>query len=160
MSDYPEHDKMSEVSEQTQAIGEFLEWLTSEGVQLMIWREDMTDTRPTDPECPHKRRDCEGCDHHRDDCAPTEGDEAGFRSYMFGHCKHWHDPEREAEGNAEQGHCCRCGKGRFYEVTGLKSWVHERRSINELLAGWAGIDLEKIEDEKRQMLARLRTAAP
>jgi hypothetical protein len=154
MSDYPEHDKLSQVSEQTQAIGEFLEWLTGEGVQLMIWREDMTDTRRTDGDCPKAR---DAMKIGKRPCDPTEGDDAGWRSYMFGHCKHWQDAERKAEGDAKQGHCCRCGKGQFYEVTGIKSWTHERRSINELLAAWAGIDLEKIEAEKRQMLASLRS---
>lgn len=152
MSDYPEHDKMSEVAEQTQVIGEFLEWLTSEGVQLMIWREDMTDSRVTDRDCLKK------LDPHallpRDQPTQTGDD---YIEWRRSHCLHWQDETRPAEGDAEQGHCCRCSKGRFYEVTGLKTWTHEQRSINELLAGWAGIDLVKIETEKRQMLANLRS---
>lgn len=34
MSDYPEHDKLSLVADQTQAIGEFMEWLEGRGVFL------------------------------------------------------------------------------------------------------------------------------
>jgi len=34
MSKYPEHDKLTEVREQSQAIGEFLEWLEGQGVKL------------------------------------------------------------------------------------------------------------------------------
>lgn len=34
MSEFPELDKMLEVQEQSQAIGEFLEWLQSQGIIL------------------------------------------------------------------------------------------------------------------------------
>ncbi len=30
MSDYPEHDKLAKIAEQSQTCGEFLEWLVSE----------------------------------------------------------------------------------------------------------------------------------
>lgn len=42
MSDYPEHDKLALVAEQTQAIGDFLEWATGHlgGARLMRWFED------------------------------------------------------------------------------------------------------------------------
>lgn len=160
MTGYPEHDKLAAIQEHTQVIGEFLEWLASQGVQLMTWREDLTDSRPTDPECPHRWRDCDGCTHTHDDCAPASGDETtyGLLAYSIAHCKHWQDPERKAGGNARQGVCCRCHRGRFYEVTGIRSWVHERRSTTQLLADWAGIDLGKIEAEKRQMLDSIRAA--
>lgn len=153
MTDYPEHDKQAKVVEQTQAIGEFLEWLQSQGVHLMTWREDLTDSRPTDGDCPRSRRGQEPLA-----CDPVHGDGEpfGMLAYWRVHCKHWQDPERDAGENAEQGHCCRCSRGRFYEVTGIKSWTSEPRSIMQLLADWAGIDLKKIEAEKRQMLASLR----
>lgn len=155
MSDFPEHDKMTAVAEQTQAIGEFLEWLASEGVHLMVWREDLTDTRPTDPECGHQRRRTED----PADCDPDESlSGLPLLAYWRTHCKHWHDPNREADGDAEQGTCCRCHKGRLYEVTGLKSWAGEQRHVTQLLADWAGIDLRKLEAEKRQMLAAIRSA--
>lgn len=87
-------------------------------------------------------------------CDPTRDDSpAGHLPYWMGHCRHWQHPGQRADGDAKQGVCCRCGKGRDYEVTGLKAFVHERRSITQLLADWAGIDLDKIEAEKRQMLA-------
>lgn len=34
MSEYPEHDKMHGVVEASQAIGEFMEWLGSEGIHF------------------------------------------------------------------------------------------------------------------------------
>jgi hypothetical protein len=126
MAGYPEHEKLQAVSEQTQAIGEFLEWLNSQSVQLMTWREDLTDTR-VDDKCP--------CDGH-----------------FHLHCDHW-GADNEAHG------CCRCGKPfGFTEVTGIKGWVSERRGATQLLADWAGIDLNKIEAEKRQMLESIRAA--
>ncbi len=43
MSKWPEHDKLAEVKDQTQAIGEFLEWCGYEkGIQLASW-DDRTD---------------------------------------------------------------------------------------------------------------------
>lgn len=40
MSDYPEHDKLSAISEQSQEIGRFLdEFLPSKGINLLRWIE-------------------------------------------------------------------------------------------------------------------------
>jgi hypothetical protein len=79
MSDYPEHDKLSAVAEQTQAIGEFIEFVEAKGIFLARY---------------------------------------------------------------EDGHNFPC------EVHGWR----------DLLAEWAGIDQRKLEAEKRQMLASIRTA--
>jgi hypothetical protein len=157
VSDYPECDKMLAVQEQTQVIGEFLEWLNGQGVQLMVWREDLTDARPTDPECPSKATadDPPACK------APhPEGSIYGEDGVVYWrqHCLHWQEPEREATGNAQQGHCCRCQRGRVYEVHGIKAWEPDPRSVNRLLADWTGIGLGKIEAEKRAMLESLRAA--
>jgi hypothetical protein len=80
MSDYPEHDKLSEVADQTQAIGEFMEWLGSKGVFLAHYIDGMNFPR----------------------------------QYNTG--------------------------------------------VRDLLAEWAGIDQDKLEAEKRQMLGTLRAA--
>ena len=40
MSDYPEHDKLTEISAETQAAGEFVEWLESKGIHLMRHRSE------------------------------------------------------------------------------------------------------------------------
>ena len=79
MSDYPEHDKLREVAEQTQAIGEFIEWLEGKGIFL----------------------------------------------------------------------------ARYVDGSNFPRHVH---GFRDLLAEWAGIDENKLEAEKRQMLASLRTA--
>lgn len=82
MSDYPEHDKLLAVKDQTQAIGEFIEWVrAAHGAELMVY---------------------------------FEGDHEGWYS------------------------------------------IFARRSLEKLLAEWSGIDLKKIDEEKRAMLEVLR----
>jgi hypothetical protein len=83
MSDYPEHDKLSAVKDETQAAGEFLEWLATAGYTLAV---------------------------------PYNGDED------------W------------------CGQ----------MFVPACTDPIKLLAAWKGIDQNKIEAEKRQMLASIR----
>jgi hypothetical protein len=39
MSEYPEHEKLAAIQDKSQAIGEFLEWLNSDGVRLSRWDE-------------------------------------------------------------------------------------------------------------------------
>lgn len=80
MSGYPEHDKLTAVKDQTQAIGEFMDWLADDGVFLARYQEDSKYAWP----------------------------------------------------------------------------IH--RPITDLLAEWAGIDQNKIEAEKRQMLEQIRAA--
>lgn len=46
MSNYPEHDKLTAVSEKSQAVGEFLEWLQNQHVRLMVWKEDVEERCP------------------------------------------------------------------------------------------------------------------
>lgn len=72
---YPEHEKLSKVKGQTQAIGEFIDWCAGRGIEL--------------------------CELSRDEYWP----------------------------------------------------VHD---FMDLLAAWAGIDPEKIEDEKLEMIATMR----
>lgn len=153
VSSYPEHDKQHAVMDQAQVIGEFLIWLRGQGIELMTWREDLTELRPADPECTVRFNsdDPQPCDQIRD-----EGDGAKPRAWWRRHCKHWQDPQREAAGSASQGHCCRCGKGRVYQADGIEGWVHDGRGIGQLLADWAGIDLSMIAAEKQQMLATAR----
>lgn len=80
MTEYPEHDKLSAVKDETQAAGEFIEWLESKGIFLAKYQEESNFPRP----------------------------------------------------------------------------VHT--SLLDLLAEWRGIDRNKIEAEKRQMLAAIREA--
>jgi hypothetical protein len=152
MSDYPEHDKLTAVADETQAAGDFVNWLAEQGIQLMTWRENLTDTRPASDECrvSADSDSIQPCDQTRDD--GTEGPVAWWRR----HCKHWQDAGRPAEGDAKPGHCCRCGNGQFTEIHGVRAWTDPGRNLTQLLADWQGIDLRKINDEKRRMLAALR----
>lgn len=84
MSQYPEHDKLQAVKNQSQLIGEFLEWLNSQGLYLAAWQEIDT---------------------------------------IFG---------KDSE------------------------LVISYLSINDILARFFEIDLDKLEDEKRQMLDSIR----
>lgn len=155
MSTYPECDKLAEASKQTQVIGEFLDWLATQHIQLMTWREDLTDSRPTGPDCDMRTRE-----NREDPCWPTHESDLIDGEYYRTHCLHWHGKMRVADDDiaAEAGACCWCLKGRHYEVTGLQAWVHDSRSYEQLLADWAGIDLVKVEAERRQMLASLSAA--
>ena len=40
MSEYPEHEKMAEIREQSQICGEFLEWLTTDGGYHLAQQSD------------------------------------------------------------------------------------------------------------------------
>jgi len=42
MSEYPEHEKMKTVQENSQIIGEFLEWLSSKNLSLCKWQDGVT----------------------------------------------------------------------------------------------------------------------
>lgn len=147
MSDYPEHAKLSAISDQSQAIGEFADWLGSKRIHLMTWREDLTDTRTVDPTC-QSRRDRHV---HADACKPrwVDGGYVGGVFYQMQHCTHWTDKEKD---------CCLCGSGQFREVTGIKSWV-DAPQISDLLAEFFEIDQNKLEAEKREMLRRLSESA-
>jgi hypothetical protein len=46
MSGYPEHDKLTAVAEQTQAIGEFMEWAESKGLFLARYVDGSNFPRP------------------------------------------------------------------------------------------------------------------
>lgn len=116
MSEYPEHDKLTKVSEKTQAIGDFLEWIGAErSARLMVW--------------------CEWDEQEAVECT-----------------RHGRHPNR-----IEQ--CDRCDDGGMYQVTRhYARWTPLDGSVQDWLADWAGLDLDKIEAEKRAMLDMIREA--
>lgn len=121
-SDYPEHEKLQAVVDQSQTVGEFLDWLRSaeedggKGVRLLVWREWEED-------------DC--CSH------------CGFSD------------QRTAFGRRKRAECTLC-KGRGVAARPREGWVPLGIGTEKLLAEFFGIDLARIEDEKRAMLAALR----
>ena len=88
-SEYPEHEKMRAISEKSQVVGEFIDWLREDGHDICKFEK-------------HTRH----------------SDELGD----------W-TPE---------------------------GWYPQRRRIEQLLADFFEIDLDKIEDEKRAMLEQMR----
>lgn len=106
---YPEHDKLSNISDQSQAIGDFLEWAGHKGWMLMH-ETDIGDVRP----CPDSifGRDCDGT-------------------------------------------CPKCEGSQVVEVT-RRDWMLAPGSTEDQLAEFFGIDRDKLEAEKRQMLASIR----
>lgn len=89
-SEYPEHDKLKAISEYSQQIGAFLEWMKSDGIRLSR---------------PHVHtRDCDN---------------------------NWCD----------------------YDMAQL---VHDNESIQDRLARYFEIDQNKLDHEKREMLAAIR----
>jgi hypothetical protein len=47
---YPEHEKLHKVAEQSQVIGEFLEWLSDQKYTLAKWSKDGYELMPTHPD--------------------------------------------------------------------------------------------------------------
>jgi hypothetical protein len=85
MTDYPEHDKLTKVNDQTQAIGEFLTWASNQGYWLMSHgRTTWTDTQA-----------CRVCVH-----TSTEGAQRCKAGKRCPQCQgtHVRQVERAAEG--------------------------------------------------------------
>lgn len=79
MSAYPEHEKLSEIQEQSQRIGLFLEWLRQQGYVICRWEEpddDLTYFVDVDTGEPCER----GGDHyfHNDCIVNTDWYEEGY----------------------------------------------------------------------------------
>lgn len=110
MSNYPEHDKLDAVKDRSQSIGEFLSWLSAQGLSRCYYLPEMyicLDCGEIDPSrVSARRRECPECDE---------------------------DVELREEG-----------------------YYPDHRGVEKLLAEYFDIDLAKVEQEKRQMLATLR----
>lgn len=121
MSNYPEHDKLSAVSDSSQAIGEFLDWLECGGLDAHLSDES-------------------GLDGH-------VGDER-YGSVLLAF--------RPLVADAHPGWTAPHG-ARVRDLQPL-GW-----GIEKLLAAYFQIDLGRIEEEKRKMIAKLdemNTATP
>lgn len=132
MTDYPEHEKLRRISDQSQAIGEFLDWLTHErGVELQefrVWYEWVPPANSRWPELYGPR---------------TPVRLTGYTWWPPGG-RERPDVAYEPESSMEQrlyGHFRR-----------HEGWFHVRASIRDLLADYFDIDQNRLEDEKRQML--------
>lgn len=98
MEEYLEHEKLHKVADESQRIGEFLDWLNQQGINLMRWVEEVR----------------------------TEEVEHLLTGKMYTRNVH------------------------------VREWQHTGESIQALLARYFEIDLDKIDAEKRAMLAAIR----
>jgi hypothetical protein len=120
---YPEHEKLSAISELSQAIGEFIE------------------TSPYTL------------------CTLREAGDNGEQPYVWQRDEEW-----RRDRGIKRRHPLRSDYLRGWADTNpaFESWRTEfvpvGRPINELLADYFGIDLRKIEQEKRAMLDAMREA--
>ena len=124
---YPEHEKLRAVSERSQAIGEFLDWLRTpkedggKGVHLHTWEE-----------------------WEEDDLCPVLGCRDGKLN-----------PGKLNPGRSYERDCQRCGGTGLVKVE-REGWMPLRPGVEKLLAEFFDINLAKLEDEKRAMLDNLR----
>ena len=122
MSNYPEHDKLSKISDESQLVGEFIDWLQDKGYTICKFQEAGTNGEPY--RIPATEEDIDALEFR------WERDDARAGGIL--------NPAYESWGD------------HFFPIhRGIQSW----------LAEFFGIDQEKLEDEKRQMLERLRQAA-
>jgi hypothetical protein len=135
MSEYPECEKVENVSEISNVIGEFLDWLRyTKKVQLMVF---------------HKHT---GACYELHDC---ELDPRNCRDENGKELHPWTSPEARKERCKKPKPKRICGfserPGRSYH--GLEPL---RTGMEELLAEYFNIDLRKVEREKKAMLEALR----
>jgi hypothetical protein len=123
---YPEHEKLTAISDKSQACYDFLEWLGTQGILLGKY-DVAVDT-------------CRNCEH------PDPHDERVANAVYFGQraCSYEDD---------ETGDCCTCDDSDFGNPDRFYPYLNQR---DELLADHFNIDLRIIEEEKRAMLDSLR----
>jgi hypothetical protein len=44
-SQFPEHSKLEKISDKSQAIGEFIEWMHTQGFHMGTWEDDLGEVR-------------------------------------------------------------------------------------------------------------------
>lgn len=139
MTDYPEHEKLKQVTAYSQRVGEFLDWLSSQGVHLMKWT---TFHEPV--EC----WQCAGNDNHK-----------GMILEQITGPIIKEDPLQPDRASKSQWVTCPNCNGTQFDperTSDVEQWAPERRGIQQLLADYFEIDLAKIDAEKEAMLIALR----
>ena len=130
MIETPELDRMSDVRDHSQAIGEFLEWLRDQGVQMVRW-----ETRRPESLC--------------------SGD-ALFREFAELDAELRSAQSETPRPSDVHPPKCKCkGTGIVYG-TERDELVSVDRSIERWLADYYDIDLDRVEAERRAILEELR----
>jgi hypothetical protein len=132
--EYPEHQRLEVVKDQSQAIGEFLEWLSEKGLRLTRWLPEYTNDEP------------------KYLYADERGTSLGYKYMHEGHASL---PDDTA---ASRRYChavwdAALNPGYEYRPAG---YYEDHTGAEKLLAEFFDIDLTKLENEKREMLAQLR----
>lgn len=112
---YPEHDKLREITDDFQVIGEFIEWLSQNGYTI--------------------------CEQHKAESEP----QAAKLAVEPDSCA----ADRLGDSFARVLQAVADSAQIYWPVNG--------RQPDDLLARYFGIDQERLEDEKRAMLEKLRT---
>lgn len=118
----PEHDKFRPHQEDARTIGEFLEWMSSEGIRRMRWGEEIYDT-----DCPNAH--------------PVYESQICVKGIL--HRFHSFRPEPIGE---LIGQCPACDGTGYLERT-REAYIPDRRSIEQLIADFFGIDKKKFDEE-------------
>jgi hypothetical protein len=121
-----------------QAVQEFYDWLQAQGLHLCAWTEDLTESTPCpDAVTPGKHAPRFGC---------VDGKRARFG-------------ETTGQDGQDYGACPRCAGRGYIERPIRPRWVEDPRSPERLVADHFGIDLRKIEAERRAILDAIRQGA-
>lgn len=144
--EYPEHDKMSAIKNESQAIGAFLEWLLAGGVEICKWRDSGNNGEPfylqhivgEDGTCNSCGDDHCTPEHYPAGTVLYEHEDTGRITSSVGVLYRKRNPDYEGWNEG------------FYPIN---------KRIEQYLADYFEIDLNKIESEKRQILESLRKAA-
>lgn len=129
----PECERLHEVHEQSQAIGEFLDWYAQQGWQRMRWAT-FTDDTPCEYEVRKK---------------VTE------TKWVRVECDGGKLTRRHSYEDIWQEDCPRCGGTGLVPVE-RQDWAMDNRSLNTILAEYFNIDLAKVDRERKAILDMIR----
>lgn len=136
MSEYPEHDKLMAVKDESQVIGSFLEWLAEKGYKVSAWTE-FTETQYL---------------------WVWPDYENGTREDQLSHGLWYWSPDRSTSTGRKVLALDEDGNRIKREHVTHEGWDPHRGGIQALLSRYFDIDLAKIDREKDQMLDSLRAA--
>jgi hypothetical protein len=138
----PMLEKLHGVSEDSQIIGGFLEWLYGQGVQLMRWDTQVTDSKP----CMYQVRDRRSHEETQttvEDLRHLNAELAGVDPATL--------PERPFPPPPPHPDTCACNGTGTLETT-MEDWVVWGSGINPVLARYYDIDLDQCDRERKALL--------
>ena len=145
----PELTKQAEARQHgSEEIGEFIEWLGQQGYRICQWQEDLTSTQT-----------CYGFDLRGEvissfDLREPNCDHGKVANTRYRRHLGSHDPEGTIFQVGDE--CPRCqGRGSL-EFPASPRYVESTKTIEQWLADYFEIDQDKIEQERRAILAAFR----